>query len=126
MKTWILAMLLALLVALPAEAADKAKDAATDQIENDKKLLAPVKGFVGSWKGGGAAKGDAAKESWTEELEWTWEFSGGRAALAFSATGGKYFSGGKLEPGEKAGTFNFTGTLPDKKTLQKFSGAVDK
>jgi hypothetical protein len=122
MKIRNLVVLLALLVSVRAIAAEKTDD----QIENDKKLLAPVKGYVGSWKGGGSAKGDAAKESWTEELEWTWEFSGGRAVLAFTSAGGKYFSGGRLEPGEKAGTFNFTGTLPDKKTQQKFSGAIDK
>jgi YHS domain-containing protein len=103
-----------------------ANDAGAGRIEQDKKLLAPVKGYVGSWKGAGSAKGDAAKGSWSEESEWTWEFSGGRAALAFSSPNGKYFSAGRLEPGEKEGTFNFNGTLPDKKTVQKFSGAIDK
>jgi len=115
-----------MLFALPLLAEDAPKEGAkVDKVEDDKKALAPVKTYVGTWKGGPLMK-DAAKDGWIEEEEWSWEFKDGRAALVFKAAKGHYYSAGKIEPGEKANTFHFVGTLPDGKTNEELNGEAGK
>lgn len=107
-------------------AAEGGKAGGASQIEADKKALAPFQRYVGSWKGSGAAKGNAAKEAWGEETEWRWDFKEGRAALLCSTTNGKFFSNGKLEPDVKSGQFLFITTLADGKGQESFRGGVNK
>jgi hypothetical protein len=97
-----------------------------DSIEADKKALAPIAGYVGTWKGTGGFRGDAAKGSWGEEAEWAYSFKDGHAALLFTSADGKFFKGAKLEPGEKAGTFKFAGTAPTGKKAEEYTGSIDK
>lgn len=105
-------------------AEEPAKD---DKIASDKKALTALQTYVGDWKGAGTLKGStAAKDGWSEETGWVWEFKGGHAAIVFKAPAGKFFSAGKIDPGEKDGAFVFTGTLPDGKTEEKYAGALNK
>src|SRR4051812_3486078 len=97
-----------------------------DRREADKKAMAPVKGYVGEWKGVGGGRGDSAKDSWGEEAEWAWEFKNGRAAMVFNSSNGHFYTAGKLEPADKPGAFHFTGTLPGGKSKEEFSGEVNK
>jgi hypothetical protein len=120
-QTAVLTFVLGAAFASSAEEASKDK---TDKMEEDKKALAPVKAYVGSWKGGPLMK-DAAKDGWVEEEEWSWEFKDGRAALVLTAGKAHFYSSAKLEPGEKASTFHFVGTLPDK-TTEEMAGEVTK
>lgn len=93
----------------------------------EKKALTPVQTFVGEWKGQGMPKGgSAAKDAWTDESEWAWEFKGGHAAIVFKSPANKFYSGGRLVAGEKEGTYALTMTLPDGKTEEKFTGTVTK
>lgn len=128
MSTWnVLAVVALLAVPFEARAGDapaKAASPADDRREADKKALSPVKGFVGEWKGVGGGRGDAAKESWGEESQWGWEFKNGRAALIFTSANGHFYSAGRLEPGDKAGSFHFIGTLPGGKSKEEFSGEI--
>lgn len=110
-----------------AETGAKKTDTGSDaQMEADKKALSPVVQYVGEWRGTGLPKGAAAvREGWSEETEWQYDLKGGHAALTFSATKGKYYKAGRIEPGAKAGTFKFIGTLPDDKK-EELTGEFNK
>lgn len=98
-----------------------------DKVAAEKKALQPVQTFVGDWKGQGMPKGGtAAKDAWSDEAEWAWEFKGGHAAIVFKSPANKYYAGGRLVAGEKEGTYTLTLTLPDGKTEEKFTGTVSK
>ncbi|HYF50359.1 MAG TPA: hypothetical protein VEJ63_13195 [Planctomycetota bacterium] len=103
-----------------------AEDKKSEQIEADKKALAPVAAYVGSWKGSGNNRGDGKKDSWGEEAEWAFVFKDGRAALHMTSKDGKFYKEAKLEPGEKAGEFKLSATTLDGKKTDVFSGAIDK
>jgi len=112
------------LVVVSAHAEDQSKDS---KIASDKKALSALQNFVGEWKGAGVPKGGtAAKDGWSEETEWAWAFKDGRASIVFKTPAGKYFSAGRIEPGDKEGTFVFVGTLPDGKTEEKYKGEIGK
>jgi len=117
-------LLLALVVVASSTARCFAENAADDKEEADKKALEPMKSYVGQWKGG--SRGGDVKDGWVEEMDWSWDFKNGHAALVYSAPTGKFFSSGRLEPGDKAGTYHFDGTLPDGKAHETFTGALEK
>jgi hypothetical protein len=107
------------------ETAKPADDkAGSDQVEADKKALAPVLQYVGGWRGSGLPK-DGAKDGWSEEADWAFDLKGGHAALVFSSDKNKYYKAARIEPGEKKGTFKFLGTLPDGKK-EELTGAIEK
>ena len=116
--------LLLILIAIAPIVRSSAADA-PDREEADKKALEPMKSYVGQWKGGSRGGGEM-REGWVEDADWSWEFKNGRAVLVFSSPKGKFFSAGKLEPGEKPATYHFVGTLPDGKEQQEFDGAIEK
>jgi hypothetical protein len=108
-----------------AESAPPAKPGANpEQVEADKKALAPILQFVGGWRGSGLPK-DGNKDGWSEDSEWQYDLKGGHAALVFSAEKGKYYKAGRIEPGTAEKTFKFTGTLPDGKK-EELTGAIEK
>lgn len=120
----ILAVFMAIAAVQGGEAT--ASKAAPEQIEADKKALAPVQLLVGGWKGGGANKAGAARDPWWEEADWSYDFKGGRGALVTTLKKAKFFSAGRLEPADKAGSFRFIGTLPDGKTKETYNGEMSK
>jgi len=99
--------------------------AGDDHSAADKKALAPLQLFVGSWKGTGTPK-TGGKEAWGEEADGQWEFKDGHAAIVIAITGGKYYAAARLEPGDKEGSFVFTGTLPENKGSEKYTGSTVK
>jgi len=114
------------LTTIAADTASKKPDSGVDQVEADKKALAPVVQYVGGWRGTGLPKGaSAVKEGWSEETEWQYDLKGGHAALTFTAEKGKFYKAGRIEPGAKAGTFKFIGTLPDDKK-EELTGEFNK
>lgn len=116
-RQWLRAAALACALAAAARA--------EDALDADKKALVPLKDYVGSWKGAGLPKGGAGKDGWSEESEWAWQFQNGHAALTCASPKGKFFSAGKLTPGEKAGAIVFTGTLPDGKSTERYTGSLN-
>jgi len=116
----VLALVFSTCTALRAEAP------ASNSVETEKKALSPFKGLVGEWRGAGQPSGGGPTDSWTEEPQWSWQFKGGHAALAFECPKGKYFSAGKLEPADKAGQFRFTGTPAAGKTPEIYNGELNK
>src|SRR6185295_7698669 len=115
--SWILAFAMLALSQLIGAETTPAKPADSAQVEADKKALAPILQYVGGWRGAGLPK-DGGKDGWAEEAEWLFDLKGGHAALVFNSDKGKYYKAGRIEPGEKKGTFKFTGTLPDGKTKE--------
>jgi YHS domain-containing protein len=101
-------------VAVWALACGAARAGDKDQVEADKKALSPVLQYVGGWRGAGLPK-DGSKDGWSEDSEWQFDLKGGHAALVFSSEKGRYYKSGRIDPGEKAGEFKFTGVLPDGK-----------
>ena len=126
----VLGLLVALLtMAMSANAVEstaKAGGVTDEQREADKKALAPLKGFVGEWKGVGGGRGDGPKDSWGEESDWGYDFKNGRPAVSFTSANGHYYTSGRIEPAEKAGNFHFIGTLPGGKAKEEFNGEVNK
>jgi len=103
-----------------------AEEKKSDQIEADKKALAPIAGYVGAWKGSGNNRGDGKKDSWGEEAESAFVFKDGRAAILLTFKDSKFYKEARIEPTEKPGTFKFTGTPADGKKADEFSGLIDK
>jgi hypothetical protein len=97
-----------------------------DSLEADKAALAALQSYVGQWKGVGQPRRGVTKDAWIEQADWAWKFSGKRAAIAFESPQGKIYRNGELRPGGKPGDFRFLGTLPDGKTQEELSGAIDK
>ena len=85
-----------------------------DQMEADKKALAPVLAYVGGWRGSGLPK-DGSKDGWAEDSDWQFDLKGGHAALVFTSDKGHFYKSGRIEPGDKPGEFKFSGVLPDGK-----------
>ncbi len=108
---------------------DKADDKARAQLAADKKALAPVQSFVGTWRGVGIPDRSKSEGTWGENAKWAWSFEGGRAAIVFDAADAQIYKTGKLLAGDqtKEGTqrFTFTGTLPDGKTTESFTGQIN-
>jgi hypothetical protein len=94
-------------------------------VAGDKQSLAALQAYVGPWKGVGQPRRGSTQGAWTEQADWAWQFSGGRAALVFQSPQGKYFHSGALRPGEQPDTYRLTVTLPDGKTQEHFDGSLE-
>jgi hypothetical protein len=92
-------------------------------LADQKQALSALQSFVGSWRGVGQPKRGSSQGAWTEQLDWSWRFDGGRATLVFSAPQGKFFTSGELSPATKQGNYRLTATLPDG-TPQVYSGQL--
>jgi hypothetical protein len=93
---------------LPMHGADKMPDSAA------KEALKELNDYIGEWKGNGAPEKakPAAKETWTETINWSWRFKGDDAWITLDIKDGKYLKSGELR------------YLPEKKHYQL--KAVDK
>ena len=114
-----LAVMLSLFAAVSGRAAD------ASQVEADKKALAPILQYVGGWRGAGLPKEGPVKEGWSEDSDWQFDLKNGHAALVFASDKGKFYKSGRIIPGDKKGTFKFTGVSPDGKT-DEMVGEIDK
>lgn len=118
--------MLTLLLTAPAFADKAADDKARAQLAADKKLLAPIQTYIGSWRGVGIPDRGKSEGAWGENATWAWSFEGGRAAIVFDITDGVIYKSGHITPADKANQFQFIGTLPDGKTTEKFIGSVNE
>ncbi|HUY32158.1 MAG TPA: hypothetical protein VMV69_05210 [Pirellulales bacterium] len=98
--------------------------AGPDHTRADKAALVPLQAYVGGWKGVGQLRRGSTQGAWTEQADWAWKFADGRATLVFEAPKGKYYTSGRLSPGEEPGDFEFVGTRLDGETLDRFTGRV--
>jgi hypothetical protein len=121
---WALARL-ALLVSLALILADQAPRGDEDHTRADKAALAPLQAYVGGWKGVGQLRRGSTQGAWTEQADWAWRFADSRASLVFEAPKGKYYTSGRLIPGEESGEFELIATRSDGETQDRFAGRVD-
>ena len=109
-------------------AADDTKSAdnekARAQIKEDKSALQAIQKYVGGWRGVGLIDRTRNDGAWGENAQWAWSFDGGRAAIVFDAADGKYYKAGRILPAGKQDVFTFTGTTPDGKTTETFTGKL--
>jgi YHS domain-containing protein len=113
-------------LALIAVAALGIGGAEPDTQEADKAALAALQSYIGQWKGVGQPRRGVTKDAWIERADWAWKFTDKRAAISFESPQGKIYRSGELRPGSKPGEFRFRGTLPDGKTQEELTGAIDK
>lgn len=95
-----------------------------DAMEQEKKHLMKLSGYVGEWKGTGSTKESAGRDAWTEDSDWSWDFKGGKASIVFTTKGGRYFSDGKITSAGKEGSYIFNGTAIDTKTVEEYRGEL--
>lgn len=74
-------------------------------LERDKLALASLQAYVGAWRGTGLPKRGSSQGAWTETSDWSWHFTGGRAALAGTFERDKYFRRLEVRPADKPGDF---------------------
>lgn len=106
------------------------KSDASATISADKSALAPWQAYIGQWKGVGQLRRGSTQGAWTETAEWAWQFDKSRAAVAFQSPRGKYYTSGRIVPGEKPKTFELIATRAGDKTADtkhedRFTGAVN-
>jgi hypothetical protein len=89
-------------LALPARSADKPKE------NPAREALKELNDYIGQWKGNGAPEKakPAAKETWSETINWSWKFKGDDAWITLEVKDGKYLKTGELR------------YLPEKKKYQ--------
>lgn len=112
----------ALMCVCLASAADNAVD---EKLTSDKAALAPLQNYIGGWKGVGQPKRGSPAGAWTEESDWAWHFSAGRAELVATSSKSKFFDKLQLRPGDKAGQFVLAATPVGSEDSEMFSGALD-
>ncbi len=117
---------LALLFCSAAVAEKADDDKRRQQLSADKKRLAPIQSYVGSWRGVGIPERGKSEGAWGEEAKWAWSFDNDRAAIVFDITDGVIYKSGRITPADKADHYHFTGTLPDGKTMEKFTGSINE
>ncbi len=105
--------------------ADSAKQTDAQQNE-DKQALQAAQAYVGSWRGVGQTKRGSADGSWQEEADWAWKFDKGGAALTFSAPKAKFFTAGRLLPGEKAGQLRLECLNDEGKVVARYAGTMEE
>jgi hypothetical protein len=85
-----------------------------DEEPGARSALQALNDFIGTWKGSGSPEKQQplARETWQEDVAWSWRFKGDDAWLTLTIKNGRYFKSGELR------------YLPDKKQYQLT--AVDK
>src|SRR5690348_5874092 len=68
-----------------------------EQIEANKRALAPLQSYVGQWRGVGQPKRGSNQGAWTETCEWSWRFEDGRATLVARLDHDKYFASFRVQ-----------------------------
>lgn len=97
-----------------------------EQQNQDKQALQAAQAYVGSWRGVGQTKRGSAEGSWQEEADWAWKFDKDGAALTFSAPNAKFFTAGRLLPGEKPGQLRLECLNADGKVVARYAGTLEE
>ena len=90
----------------------------------DKKALAALQDYVGTWKGAGQVRRGSTQGAWLEESEWVWQFDKQGAAIVLKSAKGKFVMQLELRAAEKQGAFVATAKTPQGAALQ-FAGKLD-
>ena len=90
----------------------------------DKKALAALQDYVGTWKGAGQVRRGSTQGAWIEESEWVWQFDKQGAAIVLKSAKGKFVMQLELRAAEKQGAFVATAKTPQGAALQ-FAGKLD-
>ena len=102
------------------------QDVDPGQRNKDQRLLEPLQGFVGDWRGVGQPRRGSTVGSWKQLDNWKWRFEQGRASLSFSTMQGTFFREGHLRATEAEGIFELLARPPQEKAaLQRFRGKLD-
>src|SRR2546423_15497183 len=75
-----------------------------------KQRLSKLQPLVGTWRGVGQPQRGSTKDSWIEEADWAWDFSGKEPALVGKLPNGKYFRQLRLTAGQKEADFSVVAT----------------
>lgn len=84
----------------PAIAAEESAE-----LRADKAALAPLQAYIGQWRGVGLPKRGSNQGAWTEQADWSWHFSEGRAELVATLEPNKYFQRLQVQPASTADAF---------------------
>ncbi len=95
-------------------------------LQKDKEALAPLQQLVGQWRGSGFQRRGSTRGAWKENASWAWEFSEGRAAMAFDAPKGRHLKKGRLSPGKTPGLYELKAEFPGKDQAALYEGRRDK
>jgi YHS domain-containing protein len=100
--------------------------ALADDKSDKKEALRELQDFIGGWKGNGGPpppRPAAAKDLWSESIEWSWRFKGDDAWLLLKVDKGRYFKEGELRyvPDKSNYQLTLTDTKGDKRV---FEGAL--
>jgi len=87
--------------------------------------LAELQTLVGSWRGVAQPVRGSAKDSWTEQADWAWDFSQASPALIAALPNGKYFSRVRLTTGNTASEYRLSATTSKDQQQQDYSGRLD-
>jgi hypothetical protein len=87
--------------------------------------LTKLQALVGSWRGVAQPVRGSAKDSWTEQADWSWDFSQPAPALIATLPQGKYFSRVRLTPGNNDGDYSLDATASKDQQQQTYSGRLD-
>lgn len=74
---------------------------AGDTPEHSQHRLGVLQPLVGQWRGVGQPQRGSTRDSWIEEADWIWSFTGATPALAATFTSPRYFRSLNLEAGER-------------------------
>jgi hypothetical protein len=87
--------------------------------------LAKVQAVVGSWRGVAQPVRGSSKDAWSEQAEWSWDFSQSSPALIATLPQGKYFSRLRLTVGNNDGEYQLVATSAKDAAEQRYSGRLD-
>ena len=90
----------------------------------DRKALAALQDYVGTWKGAGQVRRGSTQGAWIEESEWVWQFDKQGAAIVLKSVKGKFVMQLELRATEKQDAFVATAKTPEGAALQ-FAGKLD-
>lgn len=99
---------------------------ASDQPQAEQQgRLAKLQGLIGSWRGVAQPQRGSAKDSWTEQADWSWDFTQSSPALVATLPQGKYFSQVRLTVGDKEGEYLLIATPSKAVPEQLYLGRLD-
>jgi YHS domain-containing protein len=87
--------------------------------------LTKLQALVGSWRGVAQPQRGSAKDSWTEQADWSWDFSQSSPALIATLSQGKYFSRFRLTPSNNDGEYHLAAATSKDEQQQAYSGLLD-
>jgi hypothetical protein len=99
---------------------------ANDAPQNDpKQRLSRLQPLVGAWRGVGQPQRGSTKDSWVEEADWAWSFTGANPALIAELPKAKYFRQLRLSAGSLDREYVLTATPAAGGETVRYAGRLD-